>query len=638
MKAKRHQNRVLTLYSENGRRITDLPEIATEFIEYYKNLLGRKVNTLEPDPAVISDGPILMDRHRNELESPITNEEIKHAVFTISDEKAPGPDGYSASFFESTWNIISADMIKVVQEFFSSGKLLGSLNTTTITLIPKVLNPSSPSEFRPISCCNCVYKVISKVITARIQKVTGYLVNDAQCAFVKGRIISNNILLAHELVKHYDFSRVSGLEANSNKCAVYLGGVEENVKNQICSLLSFSEGSLPIRYLGMPLISKRLSHLDCSNLISKISEQIQGWQSRRKMSYAGRIQLIKTVIMGIQNYWTNSYILPIRVLQKIDKLCSDFLWNCKMHLISWRDVCTDRKMGGLGIYSAKTWNYAAAMKLLWMIHTKKDILWIKWVHENYIHQVDIWQVQARRTDSWMWRQLLKVRDLALNKFGDKNNLQRVMKECYDNGKIQISEIYKALTHSTTPIDTMSGSIWGGLHYPKHSVILWLANHSRLLTKERLCKMGMITESLCTLCASQQETCKHLFFECQYSAAIWNGIMEWLCYSRRSCNWDQVVNWYSAELKGKGYMKKVKRMALSATVYWIWKERNLRIFQGKRMALSATVYWIWKERNLRIFQGKHHTPVQLIREVKISILTKVLNKDILDYVKEKIGGL
>ncbi|XP_020263198.1 uncharacterized protein LOC109839179 [Asparagus officinalis] len=70
-----------------------------------------------------------------------------------------------------------------------------------------------------------------------------------------------------------EFSSVSGLETNPNKCSVYISGVDENLKAQICLYLNFSEGILPVRYLGMPLITKRLSWLDCSPLISKISEQ-----------------------------------------------------------------------------------------------------------------------------------------------------------------------------------------------------------------------------------------------------------------------------------------------------------------------------------------------------------------------------
>ncbi|XP_020245399.1 uncharacterized protein LOC109823532 [Asparagus officinalis] len=216
--------------------------------------------------------------------------------------------------------------------------------------------------------------------------------------------------------------------------------------------------------------------------------------------------------------------------------------------------------------------------------------------------MDIWQVQSKVTDSWMWRQLLKVRDMVLNRFGGRNNLQSAIENCHINGKLRISAIYNALTLPAT-YAAWSDTIWGGLHYPKHSVILWLNTLSRLLTKDRLCKMGILNENQCILCSAQQETSKHMFFECQFSAHIWNEIMEWSDYSWRSCNWDQIISWYSTNLKGKGYMKKIKRMTLSATVYWIWKERNLRIFQGRM-----------------------HTSDQLVREIKTSILSKVLKRE------------
>ncbi|XP_020271890.1 uncharacterized protein LOC109847053 [Asparagus officinalis] len=198
-----------------------------------------------------------------------------------------------------------------------------------------------------------------------------------------------------------DFSCVSGLETNPSKCSIYMSGIGDDLKAQICALLNFSEGVLPVRYLGVPLISKRLSYMDCSPLINKISAQFQNWQKKKTLSYAGRLELIKTVILGIQNFWTSNYVLPVKVLEKIDSLCAQFLWNHKIHLISWSAVCQSKEHRGLGIYSAREWNLAAAMKLLWMIHLKKDLLWIKWIHGHYLKQSNIWRVQTRINDSWM---------------------------------------------------------------------------------------------------------------------------------------------------------------------------------------------------------------------------------------------
>ncbi|XP_020262871.1 uncharacterized protein LOC109838852 [Asparagus officinalis] len=420
-------------------------------------------------------------------------------------------------------------------------------------------------------------------------------------------------------IKNYlqEFSRVSGLEANSCKSSVLLSGVEDNTKAQICSYLNFPEGSLPMRYLGSPLVSKRLSFLDCSSLISKISDQLQNWQCRKKLSYAGRIQLIKTVILGIQIHWTSNYILPIKVLEKIDMLCSAFLCGSKIHLVSWAEVCNAKKLGGLGLYSAKMWNYAAAIKMIWMIHSKKDLLSIKWVHGHYLKHQDIWQVQPKRNDSWMWRQVLKVREMAISRFGNVNNLFRIIANCHNNGRMKISLVYNAISQFIV-FTPWVNIVWGGLHYPKHSAILWLAVLSRLLTKDWLCSMGMLDINQCILCAdigNHLESRNHLFFYYRYSSYVWNKLMAWLELSWRSCSWDHVLGWYNNNLRGVGFMKKLKRMVLSGTVYWIWKERNMRIFQQKT-----------------------RSPDQLVREVKISLLLKVLNEDIPEHLRDKIGKL
>ncbi|GJT15340.1 RNA-directed DNA polymerase, eukaryota, reverse transcriptase zinc-binding domain protein [Tanacetum coccineum] len=134
----------------------------------------------------------------------VSDSEIKRAMFDIEDSKAPGPNGFTAAFFKKAWRVIGNDVCKAVNEFFSSGRMLGEINATLISLIPNVETPNKVTNFRPIACCNVLYKCISKVITNRIKFILGILVSNNQCAFILGRSIQDNILLTPEIMKRYN--------------------------------------------------------------------------------------------------------------------------------------------------------------------------------------------------------------------------------------------------------------------------------------------------------------------------------------------------------------------------------------------------------------------------------------------------
>ncbi|GJV17974.1 protein LAZ1 [Tanacetum coccineum] len=136
---------------------------------------------------------------------PITNVEIKTAMFDIGDDKAPGPDVYTSMFFKKGRDVVGADVCKAIHDLFSNGKLLNEINHTFMTLIPKIATPQKVNDYRPISCCNVIYKCISKIITNRIKDV----VSENQSAFVLGRRISDNILLKQELMHNYHLKRGS---------------------------------------------------------------------------------------------------------------------------------------------------------------------------------------------------------------------------------------------------------------------------------------------------------------------------------------------------------------------------------------------------------------------------------------------
>ncbi|GJT49872.1 putative reverse transcriptase domain, reverse transcriptase zinc-binding domain protein [Tanacetum coccineum] len=137
----------------------------------------------------------------------ISNKEVKDAIFSMGNDKSPGPDGFTAAFFKEAWDIVGNDVTCAVCEFFTNGKLLNELNHTIIALIPKVSSSLRVTNFRPISCCNVLFKTITKIIANRLKESLKVLVSPNQSAFVPGRNISDNILLTRELMHNYHLDR-----------------------------------------------------------------------------------------------------------------------------------------------------------------------------------------------------------------------------------------------------------------------------------------------------------------------------------------------------------------------------------------------------------------------------------------------
>ena len=115
---------------------------------------------------------------------------------------APSPDGMSPIFFKSCWNFIGHDVIDASLAILNSDNMLASLNHTYISLIPKIKSPEKASDFRPISLCNVLYKIVSKTIANRLKKLLPKLVSEFQSAFMSNRLISDNILVAFETLHH----------------------------------------------------------------------------------------------------------------------------------------------------------------------------------------------------------------------------------------------------------------------------------------------------------------------------------------------------------------------------------------------------------------------------------------------------
>ncbi|GJS82036.1 putative reverse transcriptase domain, reverse transcriptase zinc-binding domain protein [Tanacetum coccineum] len=342
-------------------------------------------------------------------------------------------DTYQGSFLEvlnTHWNISVAghSMFQVVctaiHDFFSNGKLLKEINHTFLALIPKVATPLKVNDYGPISCCNVIYKCISKILTNRIIEGIKEVVSKNYSAFVPGRQISDNILITQELMHNYhrnrgsprcafkvdiqkaydtvdwrflgfilkcfrfhstmikwimacvtsasfsiyikglrqgdpllpylftlvmeiltlilqrrvydlfifghgdlesarvimasldEFKKVSGLIPSIPKSTTFFCNVLNHVKTAILNILPFAEGELPVNYLSVSLISYRLLNRDCKVLVEKSRNRIGDWKNK-SLSFAGRLQLCKSVISSMQVYWVSVLVIPIGIVTDI---------------------------------------------------------------------------------------------------------------------------------------------------------------------------------------------------------------------------------------------------------------------------------------------------------------------------------
>ncbi|KAA3458641.1 reverse transcriptase [Gossypium australe] len=134
------------------------------------------------------------------LQSPFKEDEVYTALKGMGPLKAPGSDGFPALFFQKYWHIVGNEVLEFCLGVLNDGKGIESTNTTDIVLFPKISQPTILVNFRPISLCTVIYKIVTKAIMNRLQDVIGNCIDKAQSVFVLGRLISDNVLLAYELL------------------------------------------------------------------------------------------------------------------------------------------------------------------------------------------------------------------------------------------------------------------------------------------------------------------------------------------------------------------------------------------------------------------------------------------------------
>ncbi|GJR75133.1 RNA-directed DNA polymerase, eukaryota, reverse transcriptase zinc-binding domain protein [Tanacetum coccineum] len=701
IKGRRSRNRVHSISDENGTLFKG-EDVPKQFVKHFQQFLGTASNVLEIyNPSDLFSNSLNPDE-ANVMIKEVSDKEIKDALFGIGDNKAPGPDGYSSVFFKKAWGIIGKDVCDAVKEFFSSGQMLGELNATLITLVPKIQTPLKVYDFRHIACCNVIYKCISKIITNMIKSDLKKLVQNNQSAFIPGRVIQDNIMISQEILRGYgrkkgqkrcamkidlqkaydtvswnfletilikfgfhkrmvdwimvcvrtagfsicingerhgdrtdfkfhhgckelqlvnlcfaddlmmfchsdvssvsivkdaieEFSGVSGLLPNMNKSSLFFGSLNANEKDRIMEVMQFKEGSLPTKYLGVPLITKQLGINDCKGLIDKIKGKTEDWKYKY-MSYAGRLMLIAAVLESISVYWASVFKIPKIMIKEINGVLKRYLWSNGdtakgKAKVSWKQVCMPKEFGGLGIKDLKRWNEALLAKHLWNIASKKDSLWVK---DKIAHNFQF-KVRNRR-NIHMWYDKWNEDGLLIDKVTNR-------------------DLYDARILKKISIDNMMiNGVW---NWPSEWLVMeYLIMKKRLATQDRIMTWSNQKDLICPLCNVIHDSHSHLFFLGEYSKRVWGTVAGKMNLKKTDYIWEDIVQDMIGKKNGNNIWSVVRRISLAAVVYYIWQERNHRIFRGEKSDANGLIDTITETIKLKLMnlRVKESSEVRKVAEM------------------------
>jgi hypothetical protein len=198
---RKQKNTIWAIQRNDGTMATSFEDIAAIGTSHFKNLFkAEQRSTIEAILKVASLFPhCFVDQDQNEsLMAEVTEEELQRTLHSFQKDKSLGPDGLPVEFYSGTFEILGQDLLKTIEYSRTTGQVLASFNSTFITLIPKSDNPQSFDQFHPISLCNNIYKIITKIIANRLKEILADNISGEQFGFLRGRQIHQAIGIAQE--------------------------------------------------------------------------------------------------------------------------------------------------------------------------------------------------------------------------------------------------------------------------------------------------------------------------------------------------------------------------------------------------------------------------------------------------------
>ncbi|XP_023752887.1 uncharacterized protein LOC111901263 [Lactuca sativa] len=384
VKSRGNRNRILMVLDEDGRWVSG-KAMKDKFVTHFNKFLGCEDVT---EFCCFNDGFFhnkLDSRVALNMIRVVTDEEIKVAMFDIDDNRALVQMGSPPNFLKVLGTLLGwslGDIVSKNQSAFIPGRSI----LDNILLAQELIVGSKNKRGVP----KCTIKID---IQNAYDKV--------DWKFLK-RILLGNGNSARVIRDALDeFKKVSGLKVSMEKSQIFFSCVKPNIRRIILGILPFDIGKFPFKYLGIPMSVTKLFGRDCKQLIEKIKMRVFNWKSKA-LSFAGRLQLINSVLTSIHVYWAS--ILS-------------FLWaNGEIvkgkAKVKWNDICRPKAYGGLGVKNLRKWNDALLAKHVWNVINNKNSLWVRWMKTNYISDRNFWDILQKKIMSWTWKRFLEVRKIV----------------------------------------------------------------------------------------------------------------------------------------------------------------------------------------------------------------------------------
>jgi hypothetical protein len=202
---RRKRNKISEIKDNQGTVWTDSADIERVLMDHFRTLFTKQdTQQIAQTVEVVKDR--LNHDMKEHLSTNFTEEEVYKAIKDMKSMAAPGPDGLPALFYHTYWDIIGKDVILAALDVLNNNGDPSQFNHTHICLIPKIPNPISASDYRPISLCNVTLKIVTKTVANRLKSILPELISPNQSAFVQGRLITDNTIIAHEIFHFFTHS------------------------------------------------------------------------------------------------------------------------------------------------------------------------------------------------------------------------------------------------------------------------------------------------------------------------------------------------------------------------------------------------------------------------------------------------